>query len=101
MERQKWQKFYAAERLIKIWGVNVDNIVISKLVKTRTKYVIWFLDEAIRLLVLIMTKMNGYVKTLVVEDKSSKFMFFHKDYEELLKNIKLFGLRSKTWKILN
>ena len=29
------ENFYAAKRLIKIWGVNVDNIVISKLVKTK------------------------------------------------------------------
>ena len=37
-------------------GVNVDNIVISKLVKTKTnfKYLIGYLDKAIRPLVLIM-----------------------------------------------
>ena len=28
-------KFYAAKKLIKIWDVNFDNIVISKLVKTK------------------------------------------------------------------
>ena len=27
--------FYAAKRPIKIWGVNVDNIVISKLIKKK------------------------------------------------------------------
>ena len=30
------EKFYAAKRPIKIWDVNVDNIVILKLVKTKT-----------------------------------------------------------------
>ena len=30
------EKFYAAKRPIKTWDVNVDNIVISKLVKTKT-----------------------------------------------------------------
>ena len=30
------EKFYAAKRPIKAWDVNVDNIVISKLVKTKT-----------------------------------------------------------------
>ena len=30
------EKFYAAKEPIKIWDVNVDNIVISKLVKTKT-----------------------------------------------------------------
>ena len=45
-------KFYAAEKRMKIWDVNVDNIVISKLVKTKTnsKYLIRYLDKAIRTL---------------------------------------------------
>ena len=59
------EKFYAAKKPIKIWDVNVDNIVISKLVKTKTnsKYLIGYLDKAIRPLVLIIPKMSGHVKT--------------------------------------
>ena len=40
-------KFYAAERPLKICDVNVHNIVISKLVKTKTnfKYLIAYLDK--------------------------------------------------------
>ena len=51
--------------------VNVDNRVISKLVQTKSnfKYLIGYLDEAIRLLVLIMPKISGYVKTFKVEDE--------------------------------
>ena len=30
------EKIYAAEKLIKIWDINIDNIVISKLVKAKT-----------------------------------------------------------------
>ena len=43
------KKFYAAKKSLKIWDVNVDNIVISKLVKTKTnsKYLIGYLDKAI------------------------------------------------------
>ena len=43
---------------MKISDVNVDNIVISKLVETKTnsKYLIGYLDKAIRSLVLIMSK---------------------------------------------
>ena len=50
------------KKLIKIWDVNIDNIVISKLVKTKTnsKYLIGYSDKAIRPLVLIMPKMSGY-----------------------------------------
>ena len=36
------EKFYATKKPIEIWDVNVDNTVISKLVKTKTnsKYLI-------------------------------------------------------------
>ena len=59
------EKFYAAKKPIKIWDVNVDNIVVSKLIETKTnsKYLIGIkLDKAIRPLVLIMPKMSGYAK---------------------------------------
>ena len=57
---------------IKSWDVNVDNIVISKFVKTKTnsKYLIGYLDKDIRPLVLIMPKISGYVKTFKDEDKN-------------------------------
>ena len=45
-----------------IWDVNVDNIVISKLVKTKnnSKYLIGYLD---------MPKMSGYVRHLKLKIK--------------------------------
>ena len=47
-----------------IWYVNVDNIVISKLIEPKNKYLIGIkFDKAIRSLVLIMPKISGYVKT--------------------------------------
>ena len=54
----------------KIWDVNVENIVISKLFKTKTnpKYCIGYLDKVIRPLVLIMPKMSQYVKTFKVKE---------------------------------
>ena len=30
------EKFYTAKKPVKIWNVNVDNIIISKLVKIKT-----------------------------------------------------------------
>ena len=59
------EKFYAAKKTIKIWSVNLDNLVISKLVKTKTNsnYLIGYLDKDIRSLVLIMPKMTGYIET--------------------------------------
>ena len=59
------EKFYAAKRFIKIQDVNVDNIFISKLLKTKTnsKYFIEIkCDKTIRPLVLTMPEMSDYVK---------------------------------------
>ena len=55
----------------KLCHVNVDNIVISKLIETKTssKYLIGLkFDKAIRPLALIMPKMSGYVKTFKVKE---------------------------------
>ena len=44
------EKFYGAKKPIKIWDIDVDNIIISKFVelKTNSKYSIEYLDEAVR-----------------------------------------------------
>ena len=88
------QKFYAAKKLIKIWDVNVDDIVISKLIETKTysKYLIGYLNKVIRSFVLIMPKMSGYVKTFKVKngnkDKNNKLMSFCIDDDKLLEKYK-------------
>ena len=68
---EKKEKFYAAKKPIKIWEVNVDNIVVSKSIETKSnsKYLIGYSDKAIRPLVLITPKMSGYVKTFKVKDR--------------------------------
>ena len=74
-ERIAKERFYAAKRPIKIWDVNVDNIVISKLVKTKSnsKYLIGYLDKARRPLVLIMPKASGSVETFKVNKGDNVF----------------------------
>ena len=74
--------------------VNVD-IVISKLIQTKTnsKCLIGIkLDEDIRPLVLVMSKMSGYVKTFKVKerdkDKNNKLMSFRVNDEKLLEKYK-------------
>ena len=76
-------KCFMLQNNIKIGNYNVDNIVYSKLVKTKTnsKYLIGVkLDKVIRPLVLIMPKISGYVKTFKVKegdkDKNNKLMSF-------------------------
>ena len=58
------KEFYGAKKQIKIGNLDTNNIVISKLskMKKNSKYLIGFLDDIIRPLVLILTKMSGYVK---------------------------------------
>ena len=60
------EKFYGAKKPIKIWDVNVDNIVISKLIERNNnyKYLTGYLDEVIKPLILILPKMSGYVRHL-------------------------------------
>ena len=64
------EESYGAKKSIKICDIDVDNIVISKLVETKnnSKYLIGYLDEVIRPLVLILPKMSGYVKTFKDKD---------------------------------
>ena len=61
----KKKEFLWRKKLIKIWDVDVDNTVISKLIETKynSKYSTGNLDDAIRPLVLILTKMTEYVIT--------------------------------------
>ena len=51
-----------------------------------------YLDKAIRALVLIMSKMSGYVKTFKFKDggkdKNNKLMYFRIDNEKLLEKYK-------------
>ena len=66
-----------------MWDVNVDIIDISKLFKSKTnsKYLIGYLDKAIRPL----PKRSEHVKTFKVKVemkiKTIKFMYFHIDDE--------------------
>ena len=93
------EKLYAAKKTIKNLDVNVDNIIISKLVKIKanSKYLIWYLDKPIRPLVLIMPKTSGYVKTFKVnkrdKSKNNNLMSFCIDDEKIFEIIKIFGIR--------
>ena len=85
------KKCCAAKNLITILDVNVDNIFISKWVKTKSdsKYLIKIkIEKAIRQLVLIMPKMKGYVKTFKVEDNNNRSTSFLIDNGKLLEKYK-------------
>ena len=98
------EKFHAAKKAINIWDVNIDNIVISKLIETKTnsKYLIGIkFDKAIRPLVLIMPKMSGHVKTFKVIEGDNKLMSFRIDDEKLLEKYKAIWTKIEDLKILN
>ena len=84
---------------------NVDNVVISKLVETKTssKYLIGYLDKVIRPLIFILPKMSGFIKAFKVKDgdkdKNNKLISSRTDDEKLLVKSKTIGrLRLKTLK---
>ena len=61
-------------------------------------YLIGYLDKVIKLLVLILPKMSGYVKTFKVEDKKNKLMSFCINDEKLLEKYKTFWTKIKDLK---
>ena len=87
------ESFYGAKKPIN--DVNVDNIIISKLVETKTnsKYWIGYLDEVTRPLVLVLPKMGGHVKAFSVKDrdkdKNNKLISFRIDEEKLLEKCRI------------
>ena len=85
---------------MKIWDTDVGNIVIWKLIETKnsSKYLIWYLGEVIRLLVLSLTKKSRYVKNLKEKKKlmslridDEKYITFWTKIEDL-KNVELKAL---------
>ena len=64
------KKIYDAKKAIKIWDINVNNVVTSKLVlkKNNCKYLVGSLDKVLRSIVLILSIMRGYVKIFKVQD---------------------------------
>ena len=85
------EKFHVPKKLIKIWDVNVDNIIISKSVKTKTNstYLIGIKsDKTIRPLVLTMPKTYRYIMTSKDKEGDNKLMSFHTNDEKLFEKYK-------------
>lgn len=81
---------FQCKKPIKYWDGEVNNMVISKLVETKdnSSYLIGYIDKVITLLVLILPKMGGHVKTLKVKDgekdEENKLQPFRVDDENML-----------------
>ena len=79
--------------MLQIQDVHVDNIAISKLTETKTdsKYLIGYLDNVIKPLVLIIPEMSAYVETFKVKDgykDQKKWISVCIDDEKLLEKYK-------------
>ena len=59
------------QKPIKNLNVDVDNIIILKLIETKnnSKYLIGYLDDVIWALVFILLKMSGYFRTVKDKDR--------------------------------
>ena len=59
------------QKPLKNLNVDVDNIIILKLIETKnnSKYLIGYLDDVIRALVLILLKMSGYFRPVKDKDR--------------------------------
>ena len=82
------------KKTLQIWNVNVDNIVLLRLVETKTNFncLIEFLEKVIRPLLLILPKISGFAKTFIVKnrdkDKNQRQKSFRIDDEKLLEKYK-------------
>ena len=83
---------------MKIWDVDVNNIVILKLVETSSRYLIGYIVKVMRLLVLILYKMRAYVKTFEVSylmkiKINTVNWCLYIDHDELLENYKVICIK--------
>ena len=87
------KEFYGAKKPMKIWDVDVGNVVkILNLIKMKnnSKYLIRYLGDVIRPLVMVLPKMSGYIKTFKDKDKNknNQLMFFRIDNDKLIEKYK-------------
>ena len=86
------EAFYGIKMSLTIWDVNVNNIVISKLVGTKSKseHLFGYSDEILRPLVLPLPIMSGYVKAFEHKsrNKNNKLMSLRVNDNKLLEKYK-------------
>ena len=84
---------------INIWDVDINNIVTSNLIeaKKNSKYLIEYLNEVLKPLVLILPKLSRYIKTFKDKDgnRKNKLMTFYIDDENLLQKSKRLKIEKK------
>ena len=81
------------------------SIAVSKLIETKTnsKYLLWYLDEVLKPLAIILPKISGYVKDFKVKDenKDNKLMSFPIYDEKLLERYRAIWTNIEELKNIN
>ena len=81
------------------------SIAVSKLIgtKTNSKYLLWYLDEVLKPLAIILPKMSGYVKDFKVKDgnKDNKLISFPIYDEKLLERYRAIWTNIEELKNIN
>ena len=88
----KDQNHYYHNIFLEKFSYQLVSIAVSKLIETKTnsKYLLWYLDEVLKPLAIILPKISGYVKAFKVKDgnKDNKLMSFPIYDEKLLERYK-------------
>ena len=85
------EKFYDAKNPLTTWDVDINNIVILKVVKTNSRHLVGYLDNVIRPSLLMLRKLSRHVQIFKVKNgdknKNSKFYVFPYRRWKMLKEI--------------
>ena len=94
------EEIYGGKMPIRIIRINVDNTIILKLAETKnnSKYLIGYLDDVIRPLVLVLPKLSGYLKTFNGRDKDNKLISLRVDDDMLLEKYKTIWIKIEDFK---
>ena len=94
------EEIYGGKMPIRIIRINVDNTIILKLAETKnnSKYLIGYLDDVIRPLVLVLPKLSGYLKTFNGRDKNNKLISLRVDDDMLLEKYKTIWIKIEDFK---
>ena len=80
------EKFYDVKNPLTTWDVDINNIVILKVVKTNSRHLVGYLDNVIRPSLLMLRKMSRHVQIfkvkMEIKIKTVNFMSFLIDDEK-------------------
>ena len=97
-DKSSTKRVLSCKKTIRTWDVDINNIVVSKLIerKNNSKYLILHLNEVIRPLVLILPGISGYIKNF--KKKNNKLTSLHIDNEKISEKYKTISIMTEDLK---